>query len=90
MYEPEMSDTPFGDAAAGGAEGAAAAAAGGAAGGFDVGGMDVPMGGEQLPAQSYVMEPGFQINFIARTAWKTPYYYTNLEPIGTGAFGAVW
>ena len=31
-----------------------------------------------------------EVYHINRSVWVTPNYYTDLTPIGTGAFGAVW
>ena len=39
-----------------------------------------------IPGMDFIAE----VYHINRSVWVTPNYYTDLTPIGTGAFGAVW
>lgn len=49
----------------------------------DFGGLMSGLGGEEVLGD-------YVVRSINRSTWVTPQYYTDLVPIGSGAFGAVW
>lgn len=36
------------------------------------------------------LREGYQRVELYKTVWEVPSYYTDLSPIGTGAYGTVW